>query len=94
VENFKPLAEFFEAISKDGRISIAHIGLYAVLLHCWQSQEFKNPVVAYSHELMFLAKISTRVTLLKCLYDLNDRGYIRYEPSLKRNMRSKIFLVT
>jgi len=92
VENFKPLSGFFEAVSKDGRITIGHIGLYAVLLQCWQDNQFQNPVMAFSHEVMSLAKISARATYFKCLNDLNDFGYIRYERSFKRNKRSCIYL--
>jgi hypothetical protein len=93
LENFKPLSVFFEAINKDGRISIGHIGLYAVLLHCWQAQGFQNPVMAFSHEMMALARMSSRATYFKCLNDLNDFGYIRYERSFKRNVRSRINLI-
>ncbi len=92
MEKFKPLSGFFEAASKDARISITHIGLYAVLLYSWQDQDFKNPVMAFSHELMDVSKIATRVTFLKCLNDLHDMGYIRYERSYKRNVRSKVYL--
>lgn len=93
MEQFKPLSDFVEAISNDGRISIAHIGVYAVLLDCWQAQEFKNPVMAFSYELMKLSRISSRVTFLKYVSDLSDNGYIRYEASLKRNHRSKVYLL-
>lgn len=93
MENFKPLSEFFEAAKKDGRITISHIGLYAVLLQAWQDNQFQNPVMAFSHEIMGLAKMSARATYFKCLNDLNDRGYIRYERSFKRNVRSKVYLL-
>ncbi|OOQ60022.1 hypothetical protein [Mucilaginibacter pedocola] len=93
MENFKPLSGFFEAVKADGRITISHIGLYAVLLQHWQEQDFKNPVMAFSHEVMALAKMSARATYFKCLNDLNDLGYIRYERSFKRNVRSKVYLL-
>ncbi|QKJ32826.1 hypothetical protein HQ865_24740 [Mucilaginibacter mali] len=92
MENFKPLSGFFEAIKTDGRITISHIGLYAVLLQYWQEQDFQNPVMAFSHEIMTLARMSARATYFKCLNDLNDLGYIRYERCFKRNVRSKIYL--
>ena len=93
METFKPLSGFFEASKRDGRITISHIGLYAVLLQAWQDQDFQNPVMAFSHEIMKLAKMSARATYFKCLNDLNDRGYIRYERSFKRNQRSKLYLI-
>ena len=87
-----PLAIFFEGIRKDHRISITHIGLFAVLLEYWQQHEFCNPIEAYSYEIMPLAKISASTTYHKCLRDLHNYGYLRYEPSFKRNRRSRIFL--
>lgn len=93
MENFQPLSGFFEAIHSDGRIGIGHIGLYAVLLQLWQEQGFKNPVMAFSHEVMRVAKMSARATYLQCLNDLSDLGYIRYERSYKRNVRSKVYLL-
>jgi hypothetical protein len=93
MENFKPLSVFFEATSKDACISVAHIGLYAVLLQCWQAQDFQNPIMAFSQEIMQFAKISNRVTYLKYLTDLNDGGYIRYERCLKRNEKSRIYIL-
>jgi hypothetical protein len=48
--------------------------------------------MAFSHDLMEKAKISARATYLKCLHDLNEMGYIRYERSYQRNTRSKVFL--
>jgi len=93
LENFKPLSGFFEAVKADGRITISPIGLYAVLLQCWQERDFENPVMAFSHEIMAIAKISARATYFKCLNDLNDLGYIRYQRSFKRNARSEIYLI-
>ncbi|MFC0514663.1 hypothetical protein ACFFGT_10640 [Mucilaginibacter angelicae] len=93
MEPFRPLSGFFEAIRNDGRIGINHIGLYAVLLQLWQEQDFQNPVAAFSHEVMIAARMSARATYFKCLNDLNDLGYIRYERSYKRNVRSRVFLL-
>lgn len=90
---FKPLSGFFEAIRKDGRISITHIGIYASLVQYWQEHDFQNPMQAYAHEVMVLAKISASTTYHRCIRDLHDFGYVRYEPSFKRNQRSRIYLL-
>lgn len=92
MEVFKPIAGFFDAIQKDGRISITHIGLYAALVQYWQEHGFENPMQAYSHEVMRVAKISASTTYHKCIRDLHDFGYIDYQPSFKRNKRSCISL--
>lgn len=93
MEQVSPLAIFFEGIRKDYRISITHIGLFAVLVEYWQEHGFSNPIEAYSYEIMPLAKISSSTTYHKCLRDLHHYGYLRYEPSYKRYRRSRIFLI-
>lgn len=92
METLNPLSEFFSAIKKDGRISITHIGVYAALLQHWKEQDFSNPVTAFSHDIMDIAKISSPATYHKCIRDLNEFGYIRYEPSFNRKSGSKIYL--
>jgi len=93
MEEIKPLSDFFSAIEKDGRISITHIGIYAALLQYWQANGCENPLRAYSYEMMVVAKLSTSTTYHKFLKDLHAFGYIRYEPSFKRNQRSKVYLL-
>ncbi|WP_423147788.1 hypothetical protein [Rubrolithibacter danxiaensis] len=88
----KPLSDFFSAIAKDPRISITHIGIYAALLQYWQEHDFENPVYAFSHEIMRIAKISASTTYHKCIRDLSDFGYIKYVPSFKRNQGSRLYL--
>lgn len=92
MEPFKPLARFFAAIQKDGRISVTHIGVFAALVQHWQASGFPVPLQAYSHELMKVARILSRATYHTCVRDLHDFGYIRYEPSYKRNVRSRFYL--
>jgi len=85
---------FFAAIKNDPRICITHIGLFATIVQCWQTAGFPDPLLAYAHEVMPLAKISASTTYHKCIRDLHDFGYILYEPSFKRNQRSRIYLKT
>lgn len=94
MEPLKPLASFFNAIAGDPRISITHIGMFAALLEYWQEHQFQIPFQAFSHEIMKLAKISASTTYHKCIRDLNDFGYIRYEPSFKKNRASRIWILT
>jgi len=52
---------------------------------------FINPVVLFSHDIMGIAKISAVKTYYKCIRELNDYGYIKYIPSYKNNQGSKVF---
>jgi hypothetical protein len=93
MEPIKPLSDFFNAIEKDARISITHIGIYAALLQYWQQNECANPLRAFSYEIMRIAKVSAQATYHKSIKDLHSFGYVRYEPSFKRNSRSKVYLL-
>ena len=92
MSSLEPLAAFFQAIAHDPRISITHIGIYAALLQYWQEHHFENPICAFSYDIMRLAKISGSATYHKIIKDLHHFGYIKYEPSFKRNKRSQIYI--
>jgi len=84
------LSNFFAAIAKDPRINSTHIGIYAALLEHWKRNGYPSPLEAFSHELIGLAKLSSRDTYFKYIRELSEYGYIRYERSLNRNVRSRI----
>ncbi|MCV9926320.1 hypothetical protein OIU83_01545 [Flavobacterium sp. LS1R49] len=91
MEPLKPLSDFFEAIKKDERISIVHIGLYAALLQFRADNGFINPILVYRSEIIAIAKIYSPKTYHKCMRQLNEYGYIRYEPTHNKYKRSKIY---
>lgn len=93
MEQVNFLSAFFNAIAGDPRISITHIGIYAALLKHWGEKHFENPVQAFSHEVMKTAKISASTTYHRTIRDLHHYGYIRYEPSFKRNKASRVYIV-
>jgi hypothetical protein len=87
----KILSRFFERIALDPRISITHIGVFAALVQYRQESHQENPVQFFSHQIMRLAKISGTATYARIIRELDAYGYIRYEPSYKRNQGSKIY---
>ncbi|MFV5692884.1 hypothetical protein ACM55K_12730 [Flavobacterium sp. LT1R49] len=93
METLKPLSDFFKAIENDYRISITHIGIYVALLQFRVDKGFINPIQAYRYEIMDIAKISSPKTYYKCMGDLNEYGYIKYESTRKRNQGSTIYFV-
>ena len=92
MDQLNPLSDFFNAIAGDPRISITHIGIYAALLQYWKQNNFENPIQVFSHEIMRIAKISASTTYHKNIRDLSSYGYIRYEPSYKRNKGSRVYI--
>lgn len=89
----KPLSDFFSAIENDPRISITHIGIYAALLQYWSEHHFENPVHVFSYDIMRIAKVSASTTFHKTIRELSEYGYIKYEPSFKRNKGSKVYFI-
>lgn len=93
MDTVKPLIAFFDKISTDQRISSTHIGVFAALFHYRLQRGFANPIQAYSHEIMSIAKISAIRTYCRCLRDMSDFGYIRYLPSKKKTVPSTIYFI-
>jgi hypothetical protein len=87
------ISDFFEAIETDARISLTHIGIYTALLHYRIQNGFTNPIQVFSHEIMKIVKLSSAITYYKCVKQLCEYGYIRYEPSFNRNKGSKIYFI-
>ncbi|MFP9100488.1 hypothetical protein ACLI09_15675 [Flavobacterium sp. RHBU_24] len=87
------LSDFFQAIDNDQRITMRHIGLYAALLYIWETDGFKNPICLFSKEIMAVAKIFASASYHRYIKQLDEYGYIRYEPSFKKNQASKIYLL-
>ena len=91
MENIKPLSDFFSAIEKDFRISSTHIAIYAAALQFRALRGFVNPIEVFRAELSPIAKISSKYTYHKCLRELHEYGYLRYEPSFKKTRGSRIY---
>ncbi|OKS85679.1 hypothetical protein [Mucilaginibacter polytrichastri] len=91
MDRSKPLSDFFTAIEKDGRIGITHIGIYAALLKYRIDKGFVNPIYVFRRDIMHIAKISWPNTFYKCVNDLSEYGYIKYEASFNKNEGSRIY---
>jgi hypothetical protein len=83
------LEEFYEAIADDARIGNTHICLYLALVN--QGNSFGNFFEINRANLLKNAKIS-RKTYHKCMKELREYGYIKYEPSNNPFSRSRVLL--
>ena len=92
MELFTPLTKFYEAIEDDVRISPSHISIYMALLQQWNITGGVNPISISRDPIMKNSKISARSTYNNCLHDLQEYGYIKYQPSTCGYRRSKIYL--
>ncbi|MBL7934893.1 MAG: hypothetical protein JNM51_03695 [Bacteroidia bacterium] len=68
-------------ISKDNRIHPSHISLYFTLLSLWHENKLQNPINISRKEILANSKIKSNATYHKCIKELNDFGYIKYDPS-------------
>lgn len=84
------LTAFYEAIAADARIGTTHICLYFALYHAvgFGNEEFSE---VNRDQLMLNARIS-RKTYNKCMKELQEYGYIKYEPSSNPQVGSKVQL--
>jgi hypothetical protein len=93
MSKFNLLHSFLLSVQDDPRISVRHIGVYVALLNSLDEHEPSRPIDVFSHEVNVIAKITARATYYKTIGDLNKYGYIKYEPSFKKNRGSKVSIV-
>ncbi|HEU5365459.1 MAG TPA: hypothetical protein VFU62_08000 [Hanamia sp.] len=87
------LTRFFSAIAEDPRIGTTHISLYMALFQFYNLNGFQNPVLITRSSVMKVAKINGIATYHRCIKDLQECGYILYEPSFNSAIGSKIYLI-
>ncbi|MGN6602467.1 MAG: hypothetical protein ACTHK8_08435 [Ginsengibacter sp.] len=93
MEELKVLIDFYCAIQNDNRIGPTHISLYMALFYFYVLNQFQNPVLINRASVMRGAKIFGLGTYHKCIKDLNEFGYISYQPSYNPRVGSRVYLV-
>lgn len=88
----KHLAGFFDKISVDERLNPSHVSLYVSLFQFWNACRFHNPISISRGEVMRVSKIYSKATYHKCIKELNDFGYLKYEPSYNPFKGSLVYL--
>lgn len=68
-------------IAKDTSLLATHISLFTAMFVCWQLDDYVTPFRVNRRQLMAFGKIASIATYHKCIKELNDAGYIRYQPS-------------
>ena len=93
MEQVKELTSFYSAIREDNRIGTTHISLYMALFQLYNLNGFCNPVYITRALVMDVAKISGLATYHKSIKDLDEFGYIEYQPSFNPGISSKVILL-
>lgn len=80
----KKLASYNDLIKRmgsDKRILATHVSLFTALFIFWQRGGFVSPFAITRKTVMAYAKISSIATYHKCIRELDEYAYIRYQPS-------------
>jgi hypothetical protein len=88
----KHLTGFFDRIIQDPNLNPTHISLYIALFQYWNINRFQNPINITRDEVMLISKICSKATYHKCMRELNEKGYIKYEPSFNPFKSSMVIL--
>jgi hypothetical protein len=78
-------------MGKDTRLLATHISLCTALFACWQKNEFISPFPVTRKQLMAFSRIASVATYHKCIKELNDFGYIQYQPSFSPKQESQVY---
>lgn len=81
---FKELTDYGKLIRRvrdDERLLATHVSLFTALFIQWQRNSFTSPFPITRKELMGYSKIASVATYHKCIRELDEYGYIRYQPS-------------
>ena len=75
------MSGFFARLTEDKRLSSYHISLYFALFQQWNEQRFAEQFIIARGETMQLSRLGSMNTYARCMKDLAEWGYIRYNPS-------------
>jgi hypothetical protein len=87
------LENIFRKLSTDRRITTWHTALCLCLYYLWCEHGIKNQVQVSRSILMRLTHIRSIVTYHKCISELQNYGYIYYQPSYHPSKGSTISLL-
>ncbi len=89
----KHLTGFFDRIVQDRSLNPTHISLYVSLFQFWNVNRFQNPISITRDEVMRISKICSKATYHKCMRELNEKGYIKYEPSFNHSRAAWLYFL-
>lgn len=88
----KQLTAAMVLFTDDDRLNTAHVSLYLALFQLWNINRFRNPISINRTEVMKISKIGSRVTYHKCIKDLDNWSYLKYEPSHNPLKGSRVYM--
>jgi len=81
VKELAGYSKLLKRMEKDSRLLPTHLSLFTGLFVCWQRNGFVSPFSVTRKTLMAFSKIASVATYHKCIRELDEYDYIRYQPS-------------
>jgi len=83
--------KWIKRMSNDERLMATHISLFTALFIHFQRNGFSSPFPVTRAGLMVCSRIASIATYHKCIRELNDFDYIRYQPSFSPKQESLVY---
>jgi len=90
-QQFAGYSKLVRRMGKDTRLLATHISLCTALFACWQKNDFISPFPVSRKQLMAFSRIASVATYHKCIKELDEYGYIRYQPSFHPKAGSLVY---
>src|SRR4030095_2590764 len=89
----KHLTGFFDRVIQDDSLNPTHISLYISIFQFWNINRFQNPISITRDEVMRISKICSKATYHKCMREMHEKGFLKYEPSYNPYRGSLVHLI-
>ena len=86
--------DLITALVKDCRITVWHMGTIMGIIQLATENNLSASICISRRKVMERGHINNFVTYHKCIRELQEFGYIRYEPSYHPGIGSKVFLIS
>ncbi|WP_462267759.1 hypothetical protein [Mucilaginibacter sp.] len=84
-------SDIIKRMGTDERVLATHVSLFTALFIFWQRHGFVSPFSITRRTVMTFSKIASIATYHKCIRELDEYGYIRYQPSFHPAKGSLIY---
>ena len=91
IKQLAAFASLLKRIEKDSRLLPTHLSLFTGLFVSWQQSGFTSPFSVTRKTLMAFSKVASIATYHKCIRELDEYGYIRYQPSYHPKQGSLVY---
>jgi len=91
VKELAGYSSLIKRMEKDDRLLPTHLSLFTGLFVCWQRNGFTSPFAVTRKTLMTFSKVASIATYHKCIKELDEYGYIRYQPSYHPKLGSQVY---